>query len=734
MNKNIMLSSALLAMVSLTGCKMEPNHIDTEILSLGSYKLQLSENQLHIWHDNEPEHFIWVSAQDGRLLSASHTDLDIKDSRSTYTIREKTTERCVVPEIQSVESGSGRISFTGSFKDCATTEFDLSFQLVDGQLQFNLSTNDEIYNHLSLSYESSADEHFYGFGEQFSYLDLKGQEIPVLTQEQGIGRGEPLLSTAINLYSPGSSGTTFTSYYAVPQYITNQRRSLYLEGVEYSRFDLKDENQVNVNHFGSEMVGRILYGSSMLDLIEGFTQFTGRMKALPDWLNEGAIIGLQGGTERVQSVWQQVKDAGTPVAALWLQDWVGKRTTLGGAGSQLWWNWELDEDRYPGWSSLVADLQNNNVRVMGYINPFLVDVTEKGNAQRNLYQEALDNDYLVKQSDGTPYPILITDFAAGIVDITNNTAREWLKDIIKSNLIGNGFSGWMADFGEALPFDAELSNGESGLTMHNQYPVEWAKLNAEAVAEAGRTDDITFFMRSGYTKSPMYSTLFWLGDQATTFDHYDGLKSAVIGLMNGGFSGISLNHSDIGGYTSLTMYGIGLKRSETLLMRWIEANAFSAVYRTHEGLAPDANKQVYSNDTTLGQFAKFAKVYAALAEYRKPLLMEAEQKGYPVVRHPILHYPNDSYFTAMDVKVFQFMLGEDFMIAPALEFSTTQREVHLPQGRWTHLWNGDEMVAPADGLTFIANAPIGQPPVYYRSDSAAAIEAVRKMSLAGVFD
>lgn len=70
-----------------------------------------------------------------------------------------------------------------------------------------------------------------------------------------------------------------------------------------------------------------------------------------------------------------------------------------------------------------------------------------------------------------------------------------------------------ADFGEALPFESVLESGESPETYHNRYPEDWARLNQEAVAEAGRTGDVVFFTRSGFTRSPTYSTLMWGGDQ-----------------------------------------------------------------------------------------------------------------------------------------------------------------------------------------------------------------------------
>lgn len=103
----------------------------------------------------------------------------------------------------------------------------------------------------------------------------------------------------------------------------------------------------------------------------------------------------------------------------------------------------------------------------------------------------------------------------------------------------------MADFGEALPFDSVLYGDASPAIWHNHYPEQWAKVNRLAIEEAGRGDDIVFFNRSGYTQSPSHGTLFWLGDQLQSWDEFDGIKTAVVGLLSGGMSGFSLLHSAI---------------------------------------------------------------------------------------------------------------------------------------------------------------------------------------------
>jgi len=76
-----------------------------------------------------------------------------------------------------------------------------------------------------------------------------------------------------------------------------------------------------------------------------------------------------------------------------------------------------------------------------------------------------------------------------IVDLTNPKARNWMKNIIKDNLIKEvGAYGWMLDFGEYTPFDVVLHSKEDPVKYHNRFPLEWAKLNREVQEEVENGD------------------------------------------------------------------------------------------------------------------------------------------------------------------------------------------------------------------------------------------------------
>ncbi|KAJ6835033.1 putative alpha-glucosidase YihQ [Iris pallida] len=174
-------------------------------------------------------------------------------------------------------------------------------------------------NRVYLTYSSDKEERFYGFGEQFSHMEFKGRRVPILVQEQGIGRGDQPITFAANFVSYRSGGDWSTTYAPSPFYITSRMRSLYLEGHNYSVFDLTKPDRVQIQIHGNTAQGRILNGDSPATLIERYTENIGRPPVLPNWIISGAIVGMQGGTEAVRKVWDQLQDHDVPVSAFWLQ-------------------------------------------------------------------------------------------------------------------------------------------------------------------------------------------------------------------------------------------------------------------------------------------------------------------------------------------------------------------------------------------------------------------------------
>lgn len=268
----------------------------------------------------------------------------------------------------------------------------------------------------------------------------------------------------------------------------------------------------------------------------------------------------------------------TPVGALWIEDWEGRRGKNG--GPPLWWRWFPDEQLYPDFKNWANQLKERNIVLLGYANPFL-SVDENN----PLYQEAAEKGYLVKNPDGTDYIqsfYTSPDYRYCCVDLSNPQAYDWLKEKMRQGMVEEGLSGWMADYGEYTPLTGKTYDPDP-IQAHCQLPVLWAKLNRELIQETGNQGKALIFHRSANVGSNCYAVSYWAGDQTPTLDRYDGLASSITGLINSGISGMSINHTDIGGFTTIMTPLFKMTRKKEVMLRWLEYAAFTPIFRTHDG-------------------------------------------------------------------------------------------------------------------------------------------------------
>lgn len=528
-------------------------------------------------------------------------------------------------------------------------------------------------------------ESIYGFGEQFSYTDFKGKKLSCFTEENGIGRGDQPLSAWTSLI--GIAGQATSSYFPLPVFFTGDGTT-YTGTPSLMTFDFSKQDKIRVESALPQPGGKHLLN---IKIDWRKNALLPEPHTLPDWAY-GTILGLQGGKEKVEKIVYQALDQGNPVKAIWIQDWLGKRRLP--LGSRLWWKWEVDSTQYPQMKNWIAEWNRKNIKVLGYINSFIIK-------ESRWYAEAVSKNFLIKNKTGKNYSLHVGGFDAYLVDLSNEAACNWFKQIIKTQLIDLGFSGWMADFGEYLPLDARLSNGYSGRDFHNFYAVAWARINREAAQEAGLDDSLLIFHRSGNSGSNHYVKMFWTGDQTPDFGEYDGLPSAIRAVLTSAATGTLYNHSDIGGYTNVDLGRTHIQRTRELLYRWIEFATFTPFFRTHEGLKPEKNIQVYSDAEAVSFFARMGKLHYALKTYAQENVAQFGRLIYPLYIHP--------GFTHHET---QYLYGTDLLIAPVSRAGQQIVEVKFPEGNWLSVWNTEKRYT-AD-ITAHFPVPLGQPAVFIR--------------------
>jgi alpha-glucosidase len=668
---------------------------------LGSFAAELSGDGLEVAADGR---VLWSSARGGFVAAGAGDPGIVDGGGGFYRVRASFAACWRRQSVTSATRDGSALTIRGRLAGARRASLGYTATLAPvsaHRLALTVRLRGAGADAIVLSGASEPDEAVHGFGAQTRW-NLKGHMVPVLTREQGVGRGDPLITQAQNALTPPQGGDEASTYAVVPQYLTSRNRGLFLTDSEYSAFDLRPGKAIRAQLWSRTLHAQILRGDSPSALIRAYTQYAGRMRPLPAWVDRGAIVGIQGGTDVVRQRVAALRAAGIPLAGVWLQDWVGQRVTS--FGSRLLWNWTLNTARYPGWDQMASDFRKQGIRVMTYINPMLADAAGIAGPQRNLYAEALAGGYVIHTLAGQPYIVDQGGFTAALIDLTSPAARSWTRGVLRDMAVKFGASGWMADFAEQTPFQGRFANGASGADEHNRFPDRWSEIQASALKAL---PDVVDFHRAAFSTSPRSARLFWMGDQTVNWSERDGMRSALTGMLSAGMSGFALNHSDTGGYT--TLIDPPVQRSAELLERWSEMNAFGgAMFRTHEGNRPQLNVQPYSSPEIAHDFARWARVFRALAPYRQRLEREALRDGTPIVR-PL--WMTDA---SLGDVTHAFTLGPDVLVAPAFAPGAARTTLPLPAGRWTHVWSSRHYHG---GRTVTVESPLGKPAVFVRAGS-----------------
>ncbi len=574
----------------------------------------------------------------------------------------------------------------------------LTITLEADRLRFTCA--DAAINRFWMRLVAEPGEMLWGAGEQMSYVNLAGRRFPLWTSEPGVGRDKSTELTWKADQLSHAGGDYWNTNYPQPTFLSSRHYALHVETTAYSCFDFRDAGFHEIEVWEVPSAIELYAAPRFAGLVTELSTRFGRPPRLPAWACSGAILGLKDGLRSFERMDAMIA-AGAAVSGLWCEDWAGLRVTS--FGKRLFWDWRASDTRYPGLSAKIAALGARGIRFLSYINPYLaVDGT--------LYQEALAGGHLALRLEADePYLVDFGEFFAGVVDFTSPAACAWFAErVIGQESLDLGVSGWMADFGEYLPIDVRLASGLSGMLAHNAWPTLWAEVNARAVASRGRTGDVVFFMRAGFSGVSRFCPLLWAGDQSVDFSRHDGIGTVLRGALSSGLLGNAYHHSDLGGYTSL----FGNVRTAELMMRWSELSAFSPVMRSHEGNRPDENLQLDGDPAVLAHFVRMSQVHAALAPYVAVLCDEAVATGLPLQRAMFLDYEDDPACWACET---QYCYGRDLLVAPVIEAGATDWEAYLPAGvDWVHLWSGRQY---AGGASVRVEAPTGQPPVFYRADN-----------------
>jgi alpha-glucosidase (family GH31 glycosyl hydrolase) len=279
-----------------------------------------------------------------------------------------------------------------------------------------------------------------------------------------------------------------------------------------------------------------------------------------------------------------------------------------------------------------------------------------------------------------------------VVDFTNPAARAWWEGKVTA-MLAEGADGFMNDFGEQVLSDMRFTDGTTGVSTHNRYPVLQEEAAREAVdafvaAHPGR--EIYFFGRAGYTGRPgsaAYENATFPGDETNDFSKIAGLPSLVPDMLNRAVGGAYGFTTDIAGYLDASF----APATKELYMRWSEAAALMPFFRVHNGPL-EGEQMPWSYDAEVEDtWTAMAALHASVLPDFDTAWDEALATGMPVVRPLWLADPASAATPHNDD---EWLVGADLLAAPVMEEGATQREVWLPTGCWQPKGAGEKVMGP----------------------------------------
>ncbi len=409
--------------------------------------------------------------------------------------------------------------------------------------------------------------------------------------------------------------------------------------------------------------------------------------------------------------------------------------------------WKFDPKDWPDPEGLVRELREMDIRTIVSIWP-----TVAANAET--YREMREKGYLLRTERGVPVVIQFPDkdpygvHFLTYYDAFNPEARDFHWARVKANYVDRGIENFWLDACEPEMRPAHADHVRThlgnGAEMMSAFPLLHAGRYAAGLKAAG-AEDAVLLCRSTWAGGQRYPTILWSGDVWSTWEDY---RAQIAAGLHAAMSGIGWWNSDIGGFYE------GHRDNpdfQELLVRWFEFGVFSPICRLHgvrvpNGVpfsAPDGevdygaelfhvftdtggDNEVWSYTPELfAIFERLLRVRENLRPYLAGLFAEYSRTGTPPMRPLSFAFPGQPSLTGQAA----YMLGPDLLVAPVTEPGAEVREVRLPLGEdWVHVWSS---TTHPGGSTASAPCPLGQVPVFCRSDASALFEKVFSNSAIG---
>ena len=544
---------------------------------------------------------------------------------------------------------------------------------------------------VAATFESPADEHYYGLGQQQKgWMDLRDHEIHCWHEYSAVG-GQDV---------------------CVPFMVSSRGYGLLWDNPSKTTVNLGFNGQ---NVWSSEVGNRVSYfviaGQTSDEIYEGYRLLTGVTHMLPravyGYIQSKAIYPTQ---EQILDVAKTYREKKLPLDVV-VVDFLNM-TRQG--------ELDLDPKRWPNPAAMNRELHAMDVRTLLSVWPHFAPGTQ-------FYDMLVKKGWLVHTPDGKPDSGNFKDAIGPNIDTTNPDAARWFWGKIRDRYVKPyDFDYlWLDETEPDIDPAKDVFSIGSGMRFYNVYPL----FHTASVYEGFRRDfgdsrRVMILARAAYLGAQRNGTVFWSSDIVSTWDM---LKRSIPAGLNFTASGLPYWDTDIAGFFSPTVPAdyhaahkplidgsdvheiIGnYEDYPELFVRWFEWGSFQPVMRAH---GERMHNEVWSYGKQAEPIlAKYLKLRYQLLPYTYSVAYQSYQTGAPYMRALFMDFPADP--KAADIPD-EYMYGPAFLVAPISEQGTTHRMVYLPAGcDWYNYWTNERTHG---GQTIVADAPIDTLPLFVRA-------------------
>ncbi|GMA32476.1 alpha-xylosidase [Litorihabitans aurantiacus] len=485
-------------------------------------------------------------------------------------------------------------------------------------------------------------ETIYGLGERFGTFAKNGQSVDIWNEDGGTASEQ--------------------AYKNVPFYLSDAGYGLFVAHPERVSFEIGTEvvSRAQFSVAGSELQYYVVYGDTPTEILERYTELTGRPARVPAW-SYGLWLSTSFTTsydeETVTSFVDGMAERDLPLSVFHFDCFWMRRFH--------WSDFLWDPAMFPDPAGMLARLKARGLRICVWINPYI--------AQRShLFAEGRELGYLVTAPDGGVWQWDKWQAGMALVDFTNPEAVAWYQGKLRA-LLDDGVDCFKTDFGERIPTDVVWHDGSDPQRMHNTYPQLYNKAVFDLLEAERGEGEAVLFARSA-TAGGQQFPVHWGGDCESTFV---AMAESLRGGLSLGMSGFGFWSHDIGGFEGTP--------DPAVFKRWVAFGLLSSHSRLH---GSNSYRVPWAfDDEAVDVTRAFTRLKMSLMPYLGAVGETASSTGVPVMRAMALEFPRDRGVAGLGT---QYLLGSSLLVAPV--FSAGRRtEVYLPGGTWTHLLTGERV-------------------------------------------